>query len=234
MPRQDNEWLSRRLRPCLGLPEPDGECVVTTIIDAALYPVAKQLHSRYRGFVDLEDIRQQLWVWVLTHTAKLEEWTEEHHPKAVERLVATSLRRYGERYCRKEKAAQSGYETDDEHFYSLAVIADMLTLHLDPEWSEPQGVELEGRTSGGRPPQEGWNLQAMVADVGKEFERLSLSDKELLRQVYETGDPRDNIAALAIDWGDITWNAANHRVRRVLGRIRVALGGPDPWRDEDE
>lgn len=196
-----------------------------------VFSVARQLRSKYRDFCYLEDIQQELWIWVITHEHKLDEWTESDlHPKSVQRLLAKSLRNAGEKYCRREKAAKVGYETDDEFFYSIPMVADMLQLYFDPDWGQVQAVEFGG-TKSGKPASEGWNLQAMVADVGKAYEGLSAHDQTLLREVYAEGKPYDNIAALALDWGGITWNAADHRVRRVVGRIRATLGGPQPYEE---
>ena len=202
------------------------------MVDSVVYSVSRQLRSRYRSYVETEDLQQELWIWVVMHTRKLEQWQEEHHPKSVERLLAKSLRNAGEKYCRKEKASQTGYEVDDEFFYSLGMVTDMLQLHFDPDWREPRAITL-GTTPSGKPASEGWNLQAMVADVGMAYEKLSTADQRLLEFVYGQGDPHDNIAALALDWGGITWNAADHRVRRVLGRIRAQLGGPRPYEEEE-
>lgn len=201
--------------------------MTTTGLEPVVYSVSRQLANRYRGYVEREDLAQELWVWILNHQDKVESWVESYHPKSVERLVARALRNAGDKHCRKEKARQVGYEPDDEFFYSLGMVTDMLTLYFDPEWTAPRAIQL-GATPSSQAASEGWNLQTMVSDVGRAYERLSASDQELIRYVYGSGDPRDNIAGLALDWGGITYNAADHRVRRVLGRIRAALGGPRP------
>lgn len=204
------------------------------MVDSVVYSVAKQLRGKYRGYVELDDVAQELWIWVITHTAKLDEWMEEHHPKSVQRLLAKSLRNHGEKFCRREKAGTVGYDPiEDEFFYSLGMVTDMLTLYFDPEWREPKGVNYETLAAPSGGSSDGMNLVAMVADVGKAYERLSRADQSLLRDIYGSGDPHDNIAALALDSGGITYNAADHRVRRVLGRIRAQLGGPRPYEEEE-
>jgi hypothetical protein len=45
--------------------------------------------------------------------------------------------------------------------------------------------------------------------------------------VYGVKDPDQEIALLALDWG-CTSKAADMRLRRILGRLRAALGGPNP------
>lgn len=197
-------------------------------IHAAVASVARQLRSRYRDFVEYEDVQQELYIWYIKNHRKVAAWEEEHHEKSVARLVNRSLRNAGEKYCRKQKAEMSGYEPDDEFFYSIPMVADMLQLYFDPDWMEPAAIQL-GTVSSGKPAEEGWNLQAMVADVGKCYEQMPTADQHLLREVYGGEVPvRDAIAWLALEW-ECTPNAADHRIRRVLGRLRAKLGGPRPY-----
>lgn len=201
-------------------------------VHAAVDSAAKQIRSRFRDYVEYEDVAQELYIWYLKHTRKVAEWEDQYHPKSVQRLLVKSLRNAGEKYARREKAAKVGYEPEDEFFYSIPMIADMLQLYFDPHWREPKGMAYDQvKTSGGE-ASDGMNLVAMVADVGKAYEALSATDQELLRYVY-AGDPRAAITVLALEW-DITPNAADHRIRRVLGRIRAALGGPKPYDEEEE
>jgi hypothetical protein len=202
-------------------------------IAAQVSSIARQLRGKYRGFVELEDIQQELYIWYVRNHHKVSLWEEEHHEKSAARLVAKSLRNHGEKYCRREKASVSGYEPEDEFFYTIPMCADMLQLYFDPEWMEPRALELT-TTSSGKPANEGWNLQAMVADVGRAYEALPASDRDLLQEVYGGAVPvRDAIAWKALEW-DITANAADHRIRRVVGRLRAKLGGPRPHADKDD
>lgn len=203
-------------------------------IHAAVASTARQLRSRYRDFAEYEDIQQELYIWYLKSHHKVAKWEEEHHPKTVQRLVMKSLRNCGEKYCRKEKADRLGYEPDDEFFYTIPMVADMLQMYFDPDWMMPRGIELTQQGGGGKPPQEGWNLPAMVADVGSAYEALPEPDRDLLWRVYGGDVPvREAIESLALEW-DVTHNAADHRVRRVVGRVRAKLGGPRPHEESDE
>ena len=196
-------------------------------IHALVSSVSRQLRSRYQ-MCEYADIQQELYVWYVQHHHKVAQWEEEYHPKTAARFTAKSLRNCGERYCRKEKAAKEGYEVEDEFFYSIPMVADMLQLYFDPDWTSPRGIEL-GKSPSGAPPEEGGNLMAMVADVGKAYEAMSPSDQCLLAGVYDGTVPvRDAIADLALSWG-ITHGAADRRIRRILGRLRTKLGGPRPW-----
>lgn len=206
---------------------------IPDLIHAQVSSVSRQLRSKYRDFCEYEDIQQELYIWYIKHHTKVEKWEEELHEKSVARLVAKSLRNAGERYCRRQKAMLTGYEPEDEFFYTIPMVTDMLQLYFDPEWMEPRAIELT-TSSSGKAPNEGWNLQAMVADVGRGYESLSASDQHLLREVFGGEVPvRDAIAWYALEWG-ITENAADHRIRRIVGRIRAKLGGPRPYIERED
>jgi hypothetical protein len=177
---------------------------------------------------EYQDIQQELYVWYLSHRRKVASWEDEHDERAVERLTARSMRNAGEKYCRKEKAEVEGYEVEDEFFYSIPMVAELLQLYFSPDWMEPRAIEL-GKTSSGTPREEGGNLMAMVADVGKAYEAMPPVDQALLSSVYDGEIPvREAIANHALEWG-ITHAAADQRIRRVLGRLRTKLGGPRPY-----
>ena len=201
--------------------------------EAAVSSAARILRAKYRNFVDYADIQQELYLWLILNYEKVQNWRETRDEEHAERTLVRALRNAGERYCRNEKAEQSGYSTEDEFFYSIPMVADLLQLYFDPDWMMPNGLELD-KTSGGTPAQEGGNLMAMVADVGRAYGALPAPDKALLREIYDNDDQgvRDAVAVKSLDW-DCSLSAANSRIRRVVGRLRAQLGGPAPWRNEE-
>lgn len=206
---------------------------LTAADEAAVSSATKILRAKYRGYVDYEDVQQELYVWLIANYDRAENWRAQYETRHAERTLIKALRNAGERYCRAEKAAVDGYSTDDEFFYSIPMVADLLQLYFDPEWMIPNGLELT-RTSGGKPPNEGGNLMAMVADVGRAYEALPKPDKALLHEIYGDGVvSADAIATRALDWG-ITYSAADSRIRRVVGRLRAGLGGASPYGQDQE
>lgn len=199
----------------------------TTQDFAAVRTAAKILTARYRGFVSYEDVEQELWVWLIANHHKAEKWREDYEERHAERTLVKALRNVGDRYCREEKAQREGYEPEDEFFYSLPMVADLLALSFDPEWFQPGGVEYTS-TSSQKPAGEGGNLVALVSDVGRAFDSLPPADRRLLRYVYGDKDSTARITSLSLDW-NCTYSAAYNRVRRVVGRVRAALGGPSPY-----
>jgi hypothetical protein len=201
---------------------------------AAVASATKILVSRYRAYVEYQDVQQELYLWLFQNYHKAERWRDEKGGAHAERMVVKALRNCGERYCRNEKAEKDGYETQDEFFYSIPMVADLLQLYFDPDWSQPAGLELTS-TSSGRPASEGGNLIAMVADVGRAYEALPAHDRQLLDYIYNrpAKDVTDAIAYQALQW-QVTQTAANSRIRRVVGRLRAALGGPSPYGKDAE
>ena len=193
---------------------------------AAVSSAARQLASRYRQHVSFEDVQQECYLWLWSNYDRAEAWREQYEEKHAERTLVKALRNAGDRFCRQEKAEHEGYVPEDEFFYSIPMVRDLLMLSFDPDWMIPGSVQLDAVRSG-TPANEGGNLIAMVADVGRALQTLSEHDRALLGQVYSHKDPDQEIAVLALDWG-VTTKAADMRVRRILGRLRAALGGPNP------
>lgn len=198
---------------------------------SALESASRQVAARYRGYVDYHDLTQECFVWLLQNYAKVEAWRDEYSDKHAHSTLVRALKNACERYARKEKAQVDGYNVEDEHFYTIPMVANMLRIYFDPDRFAVPSLGLHQSVSGGTPAHEGGNLMAMVADVGRVYEQMPLHDRVLMHTVYSAGDPKDNIQALANEW-ETTWDGANGRVRRVVGRLREKLGGPNPWSDK--
>lgn len=197
---------------------------------AAVASATKIVFSKFRNYVSYQDIQQECYLWLLANYWKADRWRSMYSEKHAERTVVKALRNAGERYARKEKAEQCGGTTDEEFFYSIPMIADLLALSFDPEWMIPKGIDYTDSKRSGKPAREGFDLPAMVADVTSAYEGLPEADRALLKRVYGDNDAPTEIARLALEWG-CTQSAAYNRVRRVVGRVRAALGGPNPWRE---
>jgi DNA-directed RNA polymerase specialized sigma24 family protein len=193
---------------------------------SAVGAATRILTSRYRDYVTFEDVRQECYLWLFSNYHRAEKWRSELEPEHAQRTLIKALRNAGERYCRSEKAERDGYLPEDEFFYSIPMVRDLLVVSFDPDWMAPRSADLDS-VSSGNPASEGGNLMTMVADVRRAFDTLAPHDRALLERVYKDTDSDREIAVLALEW-DITTKAADMRVRRVLGRLRAALGGPNP------
>lgn len=193
---------------------------------SAVASATRILTSRYHDHVSFEDVQQECYLWLFSNYYRANAWREKYEPTHAERTLTKALRNAGERFCRAEKAEHEGYVPEDEFFYSIPMVRDLLQLSFDKDWMVPGSVQL-GSISSGTPANEGGNLMTMVADIKRAFDTLADHDRALLERVYASHDPDQETAVLALEW-DITTKAADMRLRRILGRLRAALGGPNP------
>lgn len=189
---------------------------------------AGSLSRRYGRYgVDIQDISQELWIWCMRKTDKLEEWltreTEDEQRMGYAALTK-SLRRAGERYCRKEKAAITGYRAEDEYFYDEGLIKDWLAVR-----SHGVGVltnsEFVGKIKRTRVASEGWNVEATLADIDAALDKLEPSQRAILLALYADQDRAEDVA---MDFG-VTRQAIEARAHRALRKMVDDLGGRSPW-----
>ncbi|HET6915523.1 MAG TPA: hypothetical protein VFH56_05480 [Acidimicrobiales bacterium] len=185
--------------------------------------VSRSIKKQFRG-MEPDDLRQEAWWWL----SKNRRLVREHHDNVG--YLWTSIRHHLAKYSRDWLAADAGYETEDQHYYTISQLKTLLACAFTPEWMM-QGTSYDDiRVSGGdghHDPADAW---AMVADVRVAYSKLAQKDKDLLWRAI--GEPastqfKDQIAALAAEAG-IERNVANQRVNDALGRMRRHLGGGKP------
>ena len=82
--------------------------------------VAGTIYRRYKNYVERDDIKQECLAWAITRNSYITEQMSEPNDerrKHNEQRIAWQMRRVAERYARKEKAAKSGYQSNDEAYY---------------------------------------------------------------------------------------------------------------------
>jgi hypothetical protein len=165
---------------------------------------AGKLYRRYARWVEADDIRQEMWTWVLGQ-----------HPKRIE-AVSTWKLRYklqdaGAAYCRREKAAKSGYSPDDEVFYSLRVLREMIPFVTTDTPMVSRGVD-DTKASTGRQAAAGesFGWETTIADLRVAFAALDEAQRETLR-AYTAGEDQ-----------------APEDVTRALRAMQRRLGGRKP------
>ncbi len=85
-----------------------------------VFSVARTIFSRYRNFVEREDVVQECWSWYYSRAEHFNQLlSEENTVQRVinEKRMAWQMKRHAERYARREKATRSGYKLTDEAFY---------------------------------------------------------------------------------------------------------------------
>jgi len=80
------------------------------VVDVAT-TVAYSITRNYKGYAEVEDLRQELLEWCLKRQDKVREWLDVEDRKeyqlGIKRLSKT-LNRRADKYCRREKAKKSG------------------------------------------------------------------------------------------------------------------------------
>ena len=189
--------------------------------------VARQVHKRYHTYFDIADVKQELIVWVLRREGKCKEWLD-YEPgtkdyKSGVNLLAKTLQRHADKYCRRAKAQAVGYETRDEAYYS----PEMLETILPFVWQSviPTSNPAGERVSGGGAPSEGGNYIISVIDVRKGVKRLEPDDQLILHMKYVEQMTYEKVAETL----EVSRSSAERKIKGALRRLVKELGGQDPW-----
>jgi hypothetical protein len=191
--------------------------------------IAAQYANRFRQYVVREDVVQQLWLWFVEHPKKTVEWSK-MDLKDGDSLFARSLHNAALEYCLKEKAHATGYEYEDQFFYTKGMVKSLLPAVLsgDPKRVQALSAEIKSHKS----PNESGDWMAYAADVKKAFEQLSDEEQELVQMFYandSTGEDLHNKLGKDRPSPGATKMSAN----RALTKMVKFLGGKKPFRDED-
>ena len=202
---------------------------VQDLVRASAYAI----HRRFSGYVDLEDLVQELQIYVLQRPQLLTDLetaytVSKDETKWVARKLMARFRRHIEKISRREKAAKLGYQMGDEFFYDTALIATLLPVALQ---FETQGAVLVNQIDDGTPrkppvPSEGGNVLGMVIDVRAAYELITDDEQLLLEQRY--GKDPLILSDIAIAW-NVSDSTIDRRIQVALRKIIDNLGGPSPW-----
>lgn len=188
--------------------------------------IAYQFSRKY-SMLDVQDIRQELWIWFLEHPNKVKSWEKMDDKESV-KLIARSLRNCAKDYCQKEKAKIAGYNVEDNYYYDKQVLEFILPAVLRGDNTSPSMIDL-GFTATKKVASEGGNWFAMMADVDKALKKLN---EEQFNIIYlRFGDGSDN-GTLAKELS-ISEDAARMRVNRAMNSLLNILGGTKPRKERD-
>jgi N-glycosylase/DNA lyase len=99
---------------------------VATVAQTVAYTITRN----YKGFAEVDDVKQELLEWSLRRADKIQEWLSPDLPRQEYKLgvkrLAKTFNRMADRYCRKEKAKKLGYSIHDEAFYSPGLVEQLL------------------------------------------------------------------------------------------------------------
>ena len=177
---------------------------------------------RYRQFFTISDARQEASEWVLGHPRMVDELLADG-PRGERRLQSRIIAHVA-RAGRAEKAHRSGYDADDEAFYSGATIELVLPVLWDEDYRPWRPEEAAGRAQKGGRVYLAW--ETMVVDVRNAWEKADLTTEERAAVALRFGDHlilTQIATVLAVSEGTV-----RNRLRSALRAIQAELGGPRP------
>ena len=196
--------------------------------DYVVVAVAAEYHKKY-NMIDLEDIKQSLYEWFLTHPRKLSEWGEAGE-RDTKNLLYRSLRNQALDYCQLWRAKSIGYEVSDLFYYDPDVIEALLPAVIRGDLNDAPKLNLG---MPGRPPApaEGGNMMAMMVDIKSAFDSLTTEDKSILYLKYVDSM---SFSAIAEELKIPSDDASRMRHNRAIKKLITRLGGYRPYLDKDE
>ena len=195
--------------------------------------VANTIYRRYKNHLEKDDIKQELMAWAMTraadHTEDLMEPIEERR-RHNEQRIAWQMKRAGERYARKEKAAKSGYQTNDEVYYESATLGQLLPFVIasiieGTVLEQAQEMINDGQPKGSSSPAEGGNLLANLIDIKRGYLKLDQDDQTILRMRHHESFTLQQLAGVL----ECAISTADRRCEQALRRLQDNLGGVSPW-----
>lgn len=184
--------------------------------------------SRKFRMVQIDDIRQEMWVWFLEHPNKVAYWEDNYDNKECTKLIARSLRNAAKDYCQKEKAVKLGYRVEDLYYYDKELLEIILPAILTGDKSAPSFTDL-GFTKSRKVLSEGGNWLSMCADVERALELLQKEQRSIINLKYGLG--LDSLA-LAVEM-KVSADAVRMRINRAMKSLLAHLGGDKPKFDRD-
>jgi len=186
-------------------------------------------YARRYSMIERDDIRQELWLWFVAHPRKCKEWSELEQ-KDKDKLIAKSLRNAALKYCEKEKARKSGYDSSDLYYYDVSVVEAFLPSVIAGTYAIPVSIQDLNAKFGTGSLSEGNNWLTLRSDISAAFEKLSDTKQNILRLRFSIDSPDWSLLAKDMD---STPDGARMKVQRAMNSLVKNLGGWRPYHDED-
>lgn len=210
-------------------PEPPSREAMITEAHEIATRIGRSVGRDFSEYLEAGDLTGDLMLWSFDHEEKVREYltpTEEDPTcKEGRRKLHTTFRRKARAWAHKAKADRLGYDVRDLHFYSLALLEELLPLAFDYEEWLPAVTVKEGSTTK-TDPALGNNKAALLADVKIAYEGGTDDDKALLSVRY-VSQPTASLDELAEEHG-VSRTTMGRKVDRALARMLDRLGGSRP------
>ena len=202
------------------------------ILNDIVPSVVSLVHRRYRKYVDRADLTQEAYAWLMTRVVYFNGLLEEESESirlANQRRIGWQMKRAVERYARKEKATRSGYQTNDESFYDVITIAQLLPYVIasvvnDTAIEQAQNLVNDGTPRKPSAPSEGGNLLATLIDIKKSYELLDEDEQKILRLRYHENYTLQQLSEVL----ECAISTADRRCGNALRKLLNFMGGESP------
>jgi RNA polymerase sigma factor (sigma-70 family) len=203
------------------------------ILNDIVPSVVTLVHRRYRKYVDRDDLTQEAYAWLMTRASYFNGLLEEENEAvrlANQRRIGWQMKRAIERYARKEKATRSGYQTNDESFYDVVTIAQLLPYVIasvvnDTAIEQAQNLVNDGTPRKPSAPAEGGNLLATLIDIKKSYELLDEDEQKILRLRYHENYTLQQLSEVL----ECAISTADRRCGNALRKLLNFMGGESPY-----
>jgi RNA polymerase sigma factor (sigma-70 family) len=195
--------------------------------DGVVSSIAYEFTRKYR-MVEVDDLRQELWVWFLTHPNKVKHWHDLYDRKQSIKLIARSLRNAAKDYCQKEKAKSVGFRVEDNYYYDKNMLESLIPAVLTGNRETPAMNDLSV-SNVKKVASEGNNWPAICSDIEKAISKLQKEQRDMIVLRYASGL---ELGAIASELS-ISQDAVRMRINRALKNMLNFLGGNYPRKERD-
>jgi DNA-directed RNA polymerase specialized sigma24 family protein len=200
---------------------------VEDVVDVAT-TVAYSITRNYKGYAEVDDLRQELLEWCFKRQDKIHEWLlvedKREYKLGIKRLSKT-LNRRADKYCRKEKAKKLGYLPVDEYFYTPGLVEQLLPFAFKGE-VPTKDPSNEFVSNGGGDPATGGGFLATMYDIRIALLKLTVTEYAMLCMRYEDSMKLEDIA----EHFDVSDSTISRKINTAINKIIKHLGGESPWR----
>jgi hypothetical protein len=187
---------------------------------------ALKISRRFNGFIEFDDLAQELRLWCWQNYNKISRYLEHPDPRDLEHGAAKlslMLQRRAERAARTERARSVGYLTRDESFYNAGQVGELLEIVLAGGLDGTETHSNENETSPQSDPAEGLTHLAVIADVTRAW---SHHPSPILAELYGQNPPSREVLAKRYE---IDVKTLTRREQNDLRLLVEYLGGSSPW-----
>ena len=184
----------------------------------AVRQAARRSHTAQRGYVELDDLVQSGYEYVLQNMEKIKEWVGTGQGPLLQHAIYQHLHDV----TMRERYLKDGTRPEDYYSYQYAVLEELLpeVLEEEPNYGGSSS-DLNALVKSGRSPSEGGERMAMIADIKAGMLALNDYEHELILLKFKGEGRTDSQLA---QWFEKPEATINRHVRQALRKVARRLG----------